>query len=79
MVISFRLFFGLLYFGLLGGVDGLVKIWDVYWNWEVLRSYKGYNKVVMDLDFVRVGGVVGRRFLSGGFDRKVRLWDMEMG
>ena len=61
--------------GLSGAADGMVKIWDVYRQREVLRSFSGHNKAVTDLSFYGAG----TRFLSGGFDRRVRLWDTETG
>ncbi|KAH6615754.1 WD40-repeat-containing domain protein [Chaetomium sp. MPI-SDFR-AT-0129] len=61
--------------GLTGAADGVVKIWDVYRGKEVLRSFAGHNKAVTDLSF----NSEGTRFLSGGFDRRIRLWDTETG
>lgn len=61
--------------GLSGAADGMVKIWDVYRGKEVLRSFAGHNKAVTDLSFNNNG----TRFLSGGFDRRIRLWDTETG
>jgi len=61
--------------GLTGAADGMVKIWDVYRDKEVLRSFAGHNKAVTDLSFNNDG----TRFLSGGFDRRIRLWDTETG
>ncbi|KAK4034869.1 WD40-repeat-containing domain protein [Parachaetomium inaequale] len=61
--------------GLSGAADGMVKIWDVYRQKEVLRTFAGHNKAVTDLSFNNDG----TRFLSGGFDRRIRLWDTETG
>ncbi|KAK3292813.1 WD40-repeat-containing domain protein [Chaetomium fimeti] len=61
--------------GLSGGADGMIKIWDVYRKREVLRSFAGHNKAVTDLSFNNDG----TKFLSGGFDRRIRLWDTETG
>ncbi|KAK3902634.1 WD40-repeat-containing domain protein [Staphylotrichum tortipilum] len=61
--------------GLSAAADGMVKIWDVYRHKEVLRTFSGHNKAVTDLSFNRDGG----KFLSGGFDRRIRLWDTETG
>ncbi|KAK4153990.1 WD40-repeat-containing domain protein [Chaetomidium leptoderma] len=62
--------------GLSGAADGLVKIWDIYREGrEVLRAFAGHNKAITDLSF----NTDGTRFLSGGFDRRIRLWDTETG
>jgi pre-mRNA-processing factor 17 len=61
--------------GLSGSADGLVKIWDVYRGRELLRTFAGHNKAITDLSFNNEG----TKFLSGGFDRRVRLWDTETG
>ncbi|KAL2127543.1 hypothetical protein VTI74DRAFT_10572 [Chaetomium olivicolor] len=61
--------------GLSGAADGLVKIWDVYRERELLRTFSGHNKAITDLSFNNNG----TRFLSGGFDRRIRLWDTETG
>lgn len=61
--------------GLSAAADGMVKIWDVYRQKEVLRTYSGHNKAVTDLSFTGDGA----KFLSGGFDRRIRLWDTETG
>lgn len=61
--------------GLSGAADGMVKIWDVYRQKELLRTFAGHNKAVTDLSFNNDGS----RFLSGGFDRRIRLWDTETG
>ncbi|KAK3305681.1 WD40-repeat-containing domain protein [Chaetomium strumarium] len=61
--------------GLSGAADGMVKIWDVYRQRELLRTYSGHNKAITDLSFNNEG----TKFLSGGFDRRIRLWDTETG
>ncbi|SPQ24612.1 80dded7a-4cd1-4c30-9fc5-5d2bf8dee16b [Thermothielavioides terrestris] len=61
--------------GLSGAADGMVKIWDVYRGRELLRTFAGHNKAITDLSFNNEG----TRFLSGGFDRRIRLWDTETG
>jgi len=61
--------------GLAGSADGVVKIFDVYRGRELLRSYSGHTKAITDLSFCNDG----TKFLSGGFDRKIRLWDTETG
>ncbi|KAK4130596.1 WD40 repeat-like protein [Trichocladium antarcticum] len=61
--------------GLSGAADGLVTIWDVYRDKELLRAFSGHNKAITDLSF----NVDGTRFVSGGFDRRIRLWDTETG
>jgi pre-mRNA-processing factor 17 len=61
--------------GLSGAADGMVKIWDVYRQRELLRTFAGHNKAVTDLSFNNEG----TKFLSGGFDRRIRLWDTETG
>ncbi|SAM00838.1 hypothetical protein [Absidia glauca] len=58
-----------------GGMDNKVKLWDVYHDRSLLRSYMGHSKAVRDIAFNNDG----RRFLSAGYDRCVKLWDTETG
>ncbi|KAK4124518.1 WD40 repeat-like protein [Parathielavia appendiculata] len=74
-ITSLRLFPQSSHLGLSGSADGLVKIWDVYRQRELLRTFAGHNKAITDLSFNNDG----TKFLSGGFDRKIRLWDTETG
>ncbi|KAK4098041.1 WD40 repeat-like protein [Parathielavia hyrcaniae] len=74
-ITALRLFPQSSHLGLSGSADGLVKIWDVYRGRELLRTFAGHNKAITDLSFNNEG----TRFLSGGFDRKIRLWDTETG
>jgi pre-mRNA-processing factor 17 len=74
-VTSMQLFPRSSHLGLSGGADGLVTIWDVYRQKELLRTFAGHNKAITDLSFNNDG----TRFVSGGFDRRIRLWDTETG
>ncbi|KAH7104200.1 pre-mRNA splicing factor [Auriculariales sp. MPI-PUGE-AT-0066] len=58
-----------------GGMDTKVKLWDIYREGNLLRSYSGHNKAVKDVTFTNDG----RRFLSCGYDRQMKLWDTETG
>ena len=55
--------------------DGKVKLWDVYHNRELLRSYSGHTKSVVSTDFTPDG----RKFISGSYDRHLKVWDTETG
>ncbi|KAI1329711.1 WD40-repeat-containing domain protein [Xylariaceae sp. FL0255] len=57
------------------GADTTVKIFDVYHNKELLRSYSGHSKAVSDISFNRDG----TQFVSGSYDRQMKLWDTETG
>ncbi|KAI6247002.1 Pre-mRNA-processing factor 17 [Erysiphe necator] len=58
-----------------GSVDTTVKIWDVYHDRELLRTYKGHNKALSDITF----NPTGTQFLSASYDRMIKLWDTETG
>ncbi|KAI9344141.1 WD40-repeat-containing domain protein [Pilaira anomala] len=58
-----------------GGMDNQVKIWDVYHDKSLLRSYIGHTKAVRDIAFNNDG----TKFLSASYDRNVKLWDTETG
>lgn len=74
-ITAFQLFPRSSHLGLSGAADGMVKIFDVYRQRELLRTYAGHHKAVSDLSF----NSEGTKFLSGGFDRRIRLWDTETG
>lgn len=58
-----------------GSADTTIKIWDVYHQRELLRTFSGHSKAISDLSF----NTDGTRFLSGSFDRQMKLWDTETG
>ena len=55
--------------------DCKVKIWDVYHERELLRTYSGHSKAVSDISF----NADGTRFLSASYDRQMKVWDTEYG
>lgn len=58
-----------------GCLDGKLKIWDVVNTKKVLRTYEGHTEGVRSVHMSNDGS----QFLSSGFDRYVRLWDLETG
>lgn len=56
-------------------LDGKCKIWDVYGERQLKRTYTGHSAAVRTINF----NPDGTRFLTGGFDRFLRLWDTETG
>jgi len=58
-----------------GSMDGTCKIWDVTRDRNVLRTYSGHHEAVRAVNMSNDGA----SFLSSGFDRYVRLWDLETG
>ncbi|KAK6441878.1 hypothetical protein LTR95_001879 [Oleoguttula sp. CCFEE 5521] len=57
------------------GADGKVKLWDAYHDRELLRSYTGHVKSVVDTDFTPDGS----KFISASYDRQLKIWDTETG
>ncbi|KAK5132089.1 hypothetical protein LTR08_000339 [Meristemomyces frigidus] len=55
--------------------DGKVKLWDVYHDRELLRTYSGHTKSVVDTNFTPDG----TKFLSASYDRQIKVWDTETG
>ncbi|BDD64116.1 hypothetical protein MAP00_008962 [Monascus purpureus] len=55
--------------------DGKAKIWDVYHNRDLLRTFSGHSKAITDTDF----HPTGKTFLTASYDRQIKLWDTEYG
>ena len=58
-----------------GSADAKIKIFDVYRERELLRTYSGHVKAITDAEFSPDGG----RMLSAALDRYMKVWDVETG
>jgi pre-mRNA-processing factor 17 len=58
-----------------GSLDSKCKIWDVNGDKNVLRTYMGHTEAVRSINMSGDGS----SFLSSGFDRYIRMWDVETG
>lgn len=58
-----------------GSMDGKCKIWDVLGDRQVKRTYVGHTEGVKSLHMCHTGF----KFLSSGYDRVMRMWDVETG
>lgn len=56
-------------------LDGTCKLWDVYGDRNVRRTFTGHSEAVRSINLSKDGS----RFLSSGFDRVIRHWDIETG
>ena len=56
-------------------MDGKAKIWDVYNNRRVLRTFHGHQRGIRDAAFC----ADGTRFITSSLDQYVKLWDTESG
>src|SRR4051812_24736379 len=52
-----------------------IKLWEVYGNRKLVRTYNGHKMPVKDIYFNNDG----TEFLSTSFDKFVKLWDTETG
>lgn len=74
-ITSLRFFPGAGHLLLSSAADGKAKIWDVYHQRELLRTFSGHSKSVNDTDF----HPTGKTFLTASYDRQMKLWDTEYG
>ena len=59
-----------------GSMDGTAKIWNLFGNQRrCLRTYVGHSLAIRCMKFNRDGS----RFITGGFDKQIRIWDTETG
>lgn len=58
-----------------GGMDHKIKLWEVYKERRLIRTFVGHAKAVRDVSF----NIDGSKFLSCGYDRCIKLWDTETG
>lgn len=57
------------------GMDSKIKLWELYKERRLIRSYMGHRQAVRDVSF----NCNGTAFLSASYDRYVKLWDTEIG
>jgi pre-mRNA-processing factor 17 len=60
---------------LAASASGKVKLFDVYHQRDLLRTYSGHTKSVNDVTFNNDG----TEFLTASYDRYMKLWDTETG
>ncbi|KAI1722449.1 WD domain, g-beta repeat domain-containing protein [Ditylenchus destructor] len=56
-------------------MDSKVKLWEVYGNRKLVRTYIGHKMPVRDICFNNDG----TEFLTASFDKYIKLWDTETG
>ncbi|KAJ5915824.1 Pre-mRNA-processing factor [Penicillium verhagenii] len=74
-ITSLRFFPGSGHLLLSSAADGKAKIWDAFHSRELLRTFSGHAKAISDTDF----HPTGKTFLTGSYDRQMKLWDTEYG
>uniref|UniRef100_A0A5K3EP66 Pre-mRNA-processing factor 17 n=1 Tax=Mesocestoides corti TaxID=53468 RepID=A0A5K3EP66_MESCO len=57
------------------GMDSKIKLWELYHDRRLIRSYIGHRQAVRDVTF----NLTGTQFLSASYDRFIKLWDTETG
>jgi len=56
-------------------MDNKVKLWEVFGNRKLIRTYTGHKMPVKDICFNNDG----TEFISSSFDNYIKLWDTETG
>ena len=56
-------------------MDGKCKIWDMQSDYHVRRTFMGHSEAVRAINMSNTGS----HFISSGFDRLIRHWDVETG
>uniref|UniRef100_A0A183BLG6 Pre-mRNA-processing factor 17 n=1 Tax=Globodera pallida TaxID=36090 RepID=A0A183BLG6_GLOPA len=56
-------------------MDGKVKLWEVYGNRKLIRTYTGHKVPVKDIYLNNTG----TELLSAAYDNYIKLWDTETG
>lgn len=74
-VTTIRWFPGSAHMFLSCSMDGKVKLWEVYGNRKLIRSYIGHKVPVKDIYFNNDG----TEFLTAAYDNYIKLWDTETG
>ncbi|KAL7056541.1 hypothetical protein AAHC03_021185 [Spirometra sp. Aus1] len=57
------------------GMDSRIKLWELYNERRLIRTYMGHRQAVRDITF----NTAGTQFLSASYDRFIKLWDTETG
>lgn len=57
------------------GMDGKIKLWEVFKQRRNILTFLGHKSAVRDICFNKYG----ERFLSTGYDRSLKMWDTETG
>ena len=56
-------------------MDAKIKLWDVYRERKILRTFIGHDKAVKCVNFA----ALGEHFYSAAYDKMVKFWDTETG